>query len=75
MENKDTVALSDKLIATYLAYRFLGTAFFEAPTVDLLEQLQFFAAQGAQFQMRFNRLQNGGRQAGALRVVLRNFVV
>lgn len=40
MENKDTVALSDKLIATYLAYRFLGTAFFEAPTSDLLEQLK-----------------------------------
>lgn len=40
MENKDTVALSEKLIATYLAYRFLGKAFFEAPAVELLEQLK-----------------------------------
>ncbi len=40
MENKDTVALSERLIATYLAYRFLGEAFFEAPAVDLLEQLK-----------------------------------
>lgn len=40
MENKNTVALSEKLIATYLAYRFLGKAFFEAPAVELLEQLK-----------------------------------
>lgn len=40
MENTDAVALSEKLIATYLAYGFLGKAFFEAPTIELLEQLK-----------------------------------
>ena len=40
MENTDTVALSERLIATYLAYGFLGKAFFEKPTIELLEQLK-----------------------------------
>lgn len=40
MDNTDTVALSEKLIATYLAYGFLGKAFFEPPTINLLEQLK-----------------------------------
>ena len=40
MENTDTVALSEKLIATYFAYRFLGKAFYEAPTAGLLGQLK-----------------------------------
>lgn len=40
MENTDTVALSERLIATYLAYGFLGKAFFEKPTLELLEQLK-----------------------------------
>ena len=40
MRKTDTVALSERLIETYLAYGFLGKVFFEPPTADLIEQLK-----------------------------------